>query len=553
MANRTENLKLIISGDGKLLGTELNRTARQVKNWGGRVDGVFAGVGKKLIGLAKKPLAIAGGAAGFLYAGKQIVDYNSKLARLGIQAGITTGDVFKLKEELGNIAFGTGQSRTDLLAGLDKIVEQTGDLAFARDIMQDLGIAATATGAGMEYLGALAIQLRDKLKMGKDEIKASMNLLTVQGKAGAFTLENMATMGERLFAAAGRFDMKGIKDLGNFGAMLQVARTGTGSSEQATTAIENILADILDKQNQIKKTGFNIFTGEGKLKKFDDIIKGIIVATKGSEVKLGNIFGRESIRGLTTLAKLYRDTGGFDLFDRLAGADADRADEIMKDFLQYSTDLGFQIKQIGNLAWDFGEAAFGPAIGALSKSLNEMLSDPARMEAFRNEIRELGSEIGQGAAKVYEMVGALEGFLMISKAIAWMLKTPFEVKDWLDTNKDWGEWRIEQKARQTGDYPWWHEKAKWRQKSIEQQQDASKRAVSTSLIDGVRVPTSVKQAMQPQPAQEIKYKMIDGVRVPLNLDQKITVVAPEGTRVMTENRGAGVSANTQTNVNRGAF
>ncbi|HEX2958025.1 MAG TPA: phage tail tape measure protein [Chitinispirillaceae bacterium] len=463
MANRTENLKLIISGDGRLLGAELGRSERQIRNWGGRVDSVFSGIGKKLISIAKSPLAIAGGAAGILYAGKQIIDYNSKLTRLGIQAEISTEEILKLKEELGNVALATGQSRTDLLAGLEKIVEQTGDLKFARDIMQDLGIAATATGAGMEYLGALAVQLRDKLKMGKDEIKASLNLLTVQGKAGAFTLENMATMGERLFAAAGRFDMKGIKDLGNFGAMLQIARMGTGSSEQATTAIENMLADILDKQKEIKKAGFNIFAGEGQLKKFDEIVKGIITATKGNEIKLGNIFGRESIRGLTTLAKLYRDTGGFDLFEQLAGADAEKADQIMKDFLQYSTDLGFQLKQIGNLAWDFGEAAFGPALGTLSKSLNELLSDSGKMDAFRNEIRELGSEIGRGASKVYEMVGALEGFLMISKAIAWVIKTPFEVKEWLESNKEWGEWEIEQKARKTGDYPWWHRNAKWRQ------------------------------------------------------------------------------------------
>jgi hypothetical protein len=231
MANRTETLKLIISGDGRLLGTELNKTESQVKSWVGRVGGVFSGVSKRIASSIKSiitnPLAIVGGTAGIMYAGKQLMDYDAKLTRLGITAEISAEEVLKLREEIGNIAIATGQIRTSILAGLDKFVEQTGDLEYARGIMRDLGIASTATGAEVEYLAALTVQLRDKFKLTKDEVGRAMNLLTVQGKSGAFTLQNMAEYGERLFAASGRFDMSGLKQLGSFGAMMQIARMGT--------------------------------------------------------------------------------------------------------------------------------------------------------------------------------------------------------------------------------------------------------------------------------------------------------------------------------------
>jgi TP901 family phage tail tape measure protein len=271
--------------------------------------------------------------------------------------------------------------------------------------MRDLAVASTATGASMGDLGALAANLRDKMGLANDEIKGALATLTSQGKQGAFTLQNMAAMGERLFSAAGRFDVQGMEGIKQFGALVQVARMGTGSSEQATTAIEGMLADIIDKQKQIRKhaRGFDIFKPgtKGELKSIDQVIKGIVRGTGGDITKLQQIFGRESIRGISTLAKVYKDTGGFDLFDKIA-AGGDPA-VLMKDFARYSESAAFQMQQLKNMGTLFADSALSPIIADLSDRLREFTSDPARVEAFVSQIRALGSEIGNLATFLMQL------------------------------------------------------------------------------------------------------------------------------------------------------
>jgi TP901 family phage tail tape measure protein len=422
MATRTETLKLIISGDGRLLSSELVNADERVKKFERNVGRSFSGLSRsfatfKGMGSHLGNLPLISGiasSAGIMMAGKQIIDYDASLMRLAIQSNITNEELAKLKNQIADTALATGQSKAKILSGYNKIIEQTGDMKFARDVMKDLAIASTASGAGMEYMGALAVQLRDKMRMSKDEIKASLNLLTVQGKAGAFTLENMATMGERLFAAAGRFDMKGIGDLRHFGSLLQIARMGTGSSEQATTAIENLLADMLDKQKELKRVGFDIFGPDKKIKDIDSIIKGIVVATKGNETVLGKIFGRESIRAISTLAKLYRDTGGFALYEQLSNADAGRANEIMADFARYSTSAAYQLQTLYTIAGDFANSALSPTIADLNSNLKNLTSNPEKMQEFRSNLDDIAkslsviASVGIGAAKavgkVYDFV-----------------------------------------------------------------------------------------------------------------------------------------------------
>jgi hypothetical protein len=179
--------------------------------------------------------------------------------------------------------------------------------------------------------------------------------------------------------------------------------------------VEGVLADILDKQVQIKKIGFDIMGPDNKIKTFDSIIKGIITATKGNESILGSIFGRESIRSISMLAKAYRDTGGFKLFDELSNADAGNANEILKDFAQYSKSARFQLMQLSNIAWDFADSALSPVIEDLNKYLSELTNNPEKLAKFREEIGQIGKNIGTTAASVADLVAALSKFIPLLK------------------------------------------------------------------------------------------------------------------------------------------
>lgn len=435
------DVKLTISGENRGIKRTLSDTERAYVAHERKTKAIFGRVGRSLghtaLGFTKSLVApvtaLAGGAA-VLAAGKNLMDYESQLTRLAIAGNLTAAQQKQLNKEIMDSAFATGQSRNAILSGIDTIVEQTGDLQFARDAIRDIGVASTATGAEMQSLAALANQLKEKLNIGKSDLSTALNLLTVQGKAGSFNLKEMANNGERLFAAAGRFDMSGLDSLRRFGALLQVARMGTGSSEQATTSIEGIFSEILDKQKQISRYGVKIYSDKDKtkLKSVDSIVKDIIRNTNGREDLLGNIFGRQSIRGITTLAKLYRDTGGFDLFEELVSADSKRAGEILLDFARYAETATFQLRQLGTLATTFIDPLVGGVLSTMSADLRELTSNPEKMEEFKKQLADIGRGVGDTAANVYSLVAALTGLIPLleiitgtMKGVQWM-KNPFK-------------------------------------------------------------------------------------------------------------------------------
>lgn len=427
-----DDVRLSITGDNRGIKRTLSDTERAYIRHERKTQALFSrfgkGIGRGALGftrsLAAPITALAGGAA-YWAAGKNLMAYEAMLTRIAIQGGLTAAEQENLNKQMMSTALAAGQDRMNVLSGLDIIVEQLGDLEFARDIIKDIAIASTATGAEMSSLGALAVQLKQKLNLANNEIKDALNTLTVQGKYGAFTLKDMADNGERLFAAAGRFDMKGLDSVRSFGALMQVARMGTGSSEQATTSIEGILSDILSKQKKIAKYKINLYTDKDKtqLKALDTIIKEIIVKTKGREDLLGNIFGRQSIRGITTLAKLYRDTGGFALFDELVSADAERAGEIMLDFARYSETTEFSMRQLANLATVFGDSLVGGVLSSLNADLRELTSNPEKMEEFKKQLQEIGKNVGDLAKGTYDLVAALNALIPLINVIGYVTKT----------------------------------------------------------------------------------------------------------------------------------
>lgn len=392
----TETLKLLITGDGRQLRTSLRGSSSDIRRFTRNNIGVFRQfhrtINSGLKRIVLNPLTGLAGGAGLLMAGKQIIDFDAKLKRVGIQGRMTNAEIMRMRESIIQTAIATGQSREEVLAGIDAIVERTGDITFADKIKKEMAIASTATGAAVEDMGALAANLNQKFGILDTQMMDAFNTLTVQGKAGAFTLQNMAAMGERLFSAASNLGMKGVDDLKKFGALIQVARIGTGSSEMATTAVERILGNIIAKQDVIAKKGFDIFTNKDlqQYKSIDEIIKGTIVAVKGNQKELQKIFGEEGIRGVSALARMYRETGGFDLYDKLVGTDAQRAGELMEDFARYSEESSFQLKRATEIVKMLADIALSKQIYEMTDALNSMLKDPVKLEEFKKTFEAIG-------------------------------------------------------------------------------------------------------------------------------------------------------------------
>lgn len=410
------------SSDTTALQRDITRTEQRFDRFGKKMRTTFDRAGKSI---DRGSTAILSGSRGLItgaaigMAGKKVVEFDGKLARLAIQANISKEEMFALKDELYAVGKATNQYPTDLLAGIDAIVQRTGNFKYAVGSLKDMGIVASATGASMADIGATASNLQEKMGIAKDEVLSIFDILSAQGKVGAFTIQDMSTQFEKLLSAAMRFEIKGIEGMRSFGAFLQIAKRGAGSTEQATTSVERTIADLLAKHKQIRRlTGFSIIdpekskvAGRSVMKDFDLVMKEIIARTEGDEIKLAKIFGEVSIRAVSQLAKSYIKFGGFSEFDDLASKGGDGA-AIMKDFAFWADTSAAKFREFNIEIKKFTENLEGP-IKLLTKLLDLLNAHPNITQGGLMALMGLagGAMAIKGAKGAYGMFKAIKGLI----------------------------------------------------------------------------------------------------------------------------------------------
>ena len=397
---RTNTAELILGANASRLKSGLRNSQRHIHSFSTRSKRMLTGIGtglKRTLTSIPGQLGLIGGTAGLFMLGKSVVAFDDKLNRLGIQGSMTKKKLFALREEMFYVGLESGKSRTEIVAGLDAIVQRTGNIDWAVASYKDLAIVSQATGAAMADLGAMGSQLDEKFKIKPTGLMDALDILTGQGKAGSFTLENMATQGERLLTAANRLDMSGLKDLTRLGAFVQMARSGTGSAEQAVTAVERTISNIITKEKQVSKI-FNIRDANKNFKSLDTILKGIISATKGDEAILGKLFGEEGVRAVSPLAKAFRDTGEFGRFDKLLSGNYSGV--IAADMQSRTEALTFQLNRMVVLGEQLGDSLMGSSLEKFNNNLQEILADPQKLEDLNKNFKEIGKTIGSVAGAI---------------------------------------------------------------------------------------------------------------------------------------------------------
>lgn len=391
MSKTVDGVMLRLGADPASLQAGLRKASASIDSFGGRAGAVMGRLNASLKSSADRMLnpmtaALTGG--GIAMAVKNYADVELAFQRLGNQANMTDEQISELKVKTRRAAKETGQSLDDLVAGMDKFIEQTGDGKTASDILEMVGVAATATGASVVDLNAISAQLSSKFGAAKDEIGGLLEVLTVQGKAGAFTLKDAATNGERLMAAAGMIGITKTQ-LDSYGAFMQISRMATGSSEQATTAIESTIREILQKEKDLKKVGkgglgFNIREANGELKSFETILKGIVAASKGDASRLLSAgFGGESIRALGQLAKVYKDSGNsFEKFDALrdAAKHPEKMTELMRDFNRTMGTTSMKLQVAKSLMTDMSMTMLEGPVDKLNMALDYLIKNQATIK-----------------------------------------------------------------------------------------------------------------------------------------------------------------------------
>ncbi len=258
-----------------------------------------------LVGTALGGAAAVGNGVGYA------MNLQRRMTRLGVQANAGPEQINNVKNRVFSVAKrkDVAISPDALFSAVEKIVNKNGDLGLANSVLLPMAQAINSTGARGEDIGALVADIRDKFGVGSsDEIVTALDTLILQGKSGSFTLENLSTQGERVTAAYASTGRTGINAVKEMGSLLQIAKMGTGSPEQAATGLESLISDLRSNRDTISdEFGVDVFDqtalDEGKeiWRPITTILQELLEETDGKSSEFSKVFGNESIRVINAL------------------------------------------------------------------------------------------------------------------------------------------------------------------------------------------------------------------------------------------------------------
>jgi phage tail tape-measure protein len=410
----------------------------------GRLGSALAGAGRRAAGMARSAAGavgqiramgnVAGAAgraldkvgnrysalvtgAGAVGAARFIGNLQERFTRLGIQANIGADQVDALKRQIFEISR-QKQIRVDpgeVTAGIERIIEKTGDLKLAQENIENIAASIQATGAGGADIGAMIADLSQKFDIqGADQMRKMLDTIVRQGKAGAFTLQNLAAMGERTTAAYAAMGRSGPDAVREMGALLQVARMGVGSAEQATTSFERLMSELVSKSKEIEGLGITVWDpeklaeGQKVARSAVDIIKELMISTGGDIQKLGEIFGDESIRLLNSVKTEFQRTGDFKTMDSFLAVSGD-GKQLLEDSARAADGANAAMRNMLSAWQTFADTKLTGPIQSLADLLNMMSSD--KVDTLMSVLTYGAGAVGAAVVgrKVFKAGAALRG------------------------------------------------------------------------------------------------------------------------------------------------
>jgi hypothetical protein len=208
-----------------------------------------------------------------------------------------------------------GIGAADVADAVQRFIALTGDVDTARRGQSVFATVASATGSNVGDVAEAAASISQQFDIkGLEDMKDVLAALTFQGKEGAFELRDAAAQFQRLAASGAAFGIpKTVQGVKTLGGITQIARTGTGSAEQATTAVENLLTQFKAKSGVLaSKYKVDVFR-DGKARPIEDLIVETIAKVGGGDIAkkqagLTSVFGEQGIRAINPLVSKYNTT-----------------------------------------------------------------------------------------------------------------------------------------------------------------------------------------------------------------------------------------------------
>ena len=356
--------------------------------------------GRGLDKLGNRYTALLGGGAAAI-AVRGTMNIQEQLTRLGITADASDEIIKGLHNSILDAA-NAPDIRVDpsqILTAVESIMEKTGDLKFAQENIRNIGLAIQASGADGAAIGDIFAEFQKQGMSAKDAL-ASVDVLIAQGKAGAFTLKDLASLGPRVvtsYTALGRSGPRAMKEMG---AVLQMIRMSTGSSEQATTAWEAMLRTFSDRKKVqfLEKQGGKLFNKDGSLRAANELMVEILKAAGNSRINLSDVFDAEAIRAFNAIM----DKVGIDKLQELMRIEGDGT-TVQRDSARAAATANAALQSLKTTWGKFADSNLSGPIQKVADALNAI--EPGRLETALDRAGKLAITLG-GAVAAYKLINA---------------------------------------------------------------------------------------------------------------------------------------------------
>ena len=362
------------------------RFGRALENMGargaraiGRMNRVAGTMGRGLDRIGNRYATLISGVAG---AGtlRMMGDLETRFTRLGIQANKSADDMERLKR----LIFETAQAPdirvvpSQITSAIEEIVEKTGDLDFATANIHNLAASIQATGAAGRSIGGIAAEFQKMGITDPAKVREALDILAVQGKAGAFTLQNLAALGPRVVTAYTAMGRTGVPAIREMGAALQVIMQGAGSADNAATIFEALLRTLGDaeKLKILQRGGIQVFEPGSVtvMRSLPDIMEEIVRKTGGAKPLLSKVFDENAAKAFNAMATEFQRTGAFQSLEKFYGVQADGR-TVMRDSARAARDFNAILRSMATGAQDFADARLAPRLEAVAGAMSKLDRD----------------------------------------------------------------------------------------------------------------------------------------------------------------------------------
>ncbi|MDO9501386.1 phage tail tape measure protein [Falsiroseomonas sp.] len=309
-------------------------------------DGVSSGLGALRSRLDR--LQQAGRRIGLLGAAVAAISFAGPIASAAafqdtlLQAQITAGGVgaaaMLAAAEAGRayevLALQTGQRSREIADAAQNLIAAGLSGDDVATFLPILARTATAAGATMADLSRAMVAMRQNAGIsGATEMADALGGMAQAGKAGNFEMRDMARFFPSLLAQMDGLGVRGRTATDSLASMLQVARQGAGSTEEAANNLTNFLSKLTSPETRrnFQAIGVNL---EGVLadaarqgiNPVEAVLQKIRERTGGNMFRVGELFGDMQI--LNFLRPMLRGTAEYlSILEEVRRANASLVDQ----------------------------------------------------------------------------------------------------------------------------------------------------------------------------------------------------------------------------------